>query len=118
MSNSTPLPHHTTGAARPPGRRRRTRAVLAAALVTLTAGAGTTLAPAPAGADGQTIAWMPVTDRASVDSSGTGGTTPVSNSSFVSDDGRYVVFDTESPLVPDDTNGIRDVYRHDRLEGI
>ncbi len=29
-------------------------------------------------------------------------------------DGRYIAFDTEEPLVPDDANGVRDVYLYDR----
>lgn len=32
----------------------------------------------------------------------------------ISDDGRYVVFATDEPLVADDTNGARDVYLRDR----
>lgn len=31
--------------------------------------------------------------------------------------GRYVVFSTDSPLVPKDTNGLSDVYLRDTLEG-
>jgi hypothetical protein len=36
----------------------------------------------------------------------------------ISPDGRYVVFESlASNLVPDDTNGVMDVFRHDRLTG-
>jgi Tol biopolymer transport system component len=36
---------------------------------------------------------------------------------FISPDGRYVAFDSEaSNLVPDDTNGARDVFVRDRGE--
>jgi len=34
-----------------------------------------------------------------------------------SEDGRYVVFSTDSALVPKDTNGLSDVYLRDTLEG-
>ncbi len=34
----------------------------------------------------------------------------------VSDDGRYIVFDTTTGLVPEDTNGMGDVYRFDRQD--
>jgi Tol biopolymer transport system component len=33
-----------------------------------------------------------------------------SNTPRVSDDGRYVAFGTRSPMVPADTNGVRDIY--------
>jgi hypothetical protein len=104
--------HHPTNHFRSIRSIRRLAAVLAA--TTLATGLAVMSGP-PARATG--IVGYPITDRVSVDSTGDGGTTPVSSYSFVSDDGRYVVFDTESPLVPDDTNGVRDVYRHDRLGG-
>ena len=34
-----------------------------------------------------------------------------------SEDGRYVVFSTDSPLVDEDTNGLSDVYLRDTVEG-
>ncbi|MBY0274236.1 hypothetical protein K2Z84_02755 [Candidatus Binatia bacterium] len=36
----------------------------------------------------------------------------------ISDDGRFVLFGTEAPLVPADTNGVRDLYVRDRQLGI
>ena len=35
----------------------------------------------------------------------------------ISGDGRFVAFESLAPLVPDDTNGDFDVYRHDRQTG-
>jgi hypothetical protein len=35
----------------------------------------------------------------------------------VSDDGRFVFFDTDEALVTQDTNGVRDVYEYDTLAG-
>jgi len=35
----------------------------------------------------------------------------------ISSDGRYVAFDANTPLVPEDTNSVRDVYVHDLLTG-
>lgn len=35
----------------------------------------------------------------------------------LSDDGRYIFFDTPDPLVPEDTNGRRDVYEYDTTLG-
>src|SRR6185369_12963534 len=58
-----------------------------------------------------------VTTRVSVGTDGTEG----SGGSFVpaiSMDGRWVLFESVAPdLVPDDTNGARDVFLHDRLTG-
>lgn len=53
---------------------------------------------------------------ASVDSAGD----PGCNGSFgpaISPDGRYVAFVSDGRLVPEDDEGARDVYRHDRLTG-
>jgi hypothetical protein len=36
---------------------------------------------------------------------------------FISNDGRYVFFSTEDPLVARDTNGLSDVYEYDTLTG-
>jgi hypothetical protein len=36
----------------------------------------------------------------------------------ISADGRYVTFRSTAPLVADDTNGLQDVFRHDRSTGI
>lgn len=44
--------------------------------------------------------------------------TMLSDSNFVSDDGRYVFFQTSAPLVPGDTNGVNDVYRWKSGEGV
>lgn len=55
------------------------------------------------------------TVHVSVDSSGVGGTGQ-SEHPNVSDDGRFVAFDSLSPLVPDDT-GQRDIYVRDLVAG-
>ncbi|MGB2693823.1 MAG: flexitail domain-containing putative surface protein [Dehalococcoidia bacterium] len=57
-----------------------------------------------------------VTQRVSVTSGGVEATRP-SQMASISDDGRYVAFMSEAPLVPDDTMNIRDIYVHDRLTG-
>jgi hypothetical protein len=63
------------------------------------------------------------TDRVSVSSTGAQANGPSCNVvSFIglgiSDNGRFVVFDSEaSNLVPDDTNNVRDVFMHDRVTG-
>ena len=55
-------------------------------------------------------------ERVSVDSEGQDayGT---SHAKGISDDGRFVYFDSMAPLAPDDDNGTRDVYLRDRLLG-
>ena len=40
-----------------------------------------------------------------------------SESPSISADGRYVAFESQAPLVPDDTNGMSDVYVRDRAAG-
>lgn len=58
------------------------------------------------------------TERISVDSSGNQADGS-SHNADVSDDGRYVVFDSfATNLVAGDTNGRRDVFRRDRLTGL
>jgi Tol biopolymer transport system component len=58
------------------------------------------------------------TERASVDSSGVQGDGP-SASCAISADGRCVVFQSSATnLVPGDTNGVSDVFVHDRQSGI
>lgn len=58
-----------------------------------------------------------VTDRVSVSSSGAQGNGS-SNVPEISGNGRYVVFESlASSLVPDDRNGERDVFWHDRETG-
>jgi Tol biopolymer transport system component len=54
--------------------------------------------------------------RVSVSSSGVEGKFESQNAD-ISADGRYVVFDTLSPLVAGDTNGKLDVFLHDRETG-
>ena len=56
-------------------------------------------------------------ERVSVDSSGFQSNLNSKNSSSVSvsGDGRYVVFHSEYAFVPEDTNGVADVYLRDRL---
>ena len=57
------------------------------------------------------------TTRVSVDSSGVQGN-GMSQRCSISADGRYVVFDSAaSNLVPNDTNGVPDVFVHDNLTG-
>jgi Tol biopolymer transport system component len=57
------------------------------------------------------------TTRVSVSSGGAQGDGP-SDQAVISDDGRYVAFlSTASNLVPGDTNGQRDVFRHDLQTG-
>jgi Tol biopolymer transport system component len=57
------------------------------------------------------------TTRVSVDSAGVQANFP-SSQAAVSDDGRFVTFKSDaSNLVPGDTNGGSDVFRHDRSNG-
>jgi Tol biopolymer transport system component len=60
------------------------------------------------------------TERASAGSQGTPANGPTSqNRAAISDDGRYVAFASDaSNLVPDDTNGVEDVFVHDRSTGV
>jgi len=56
-------------------------------------------------------------NHVSVASDGTQGNAPSGgvHGSSISDDGRYIAFESEaSNLVPDDTNGVSDVFVHDR----
>jgi Tol biopolymer transport system component len=58
-----------------------------------------------------------ITERMSVDSGGAQGNASCTSPS-ISGDGRYVAFDSlASNLVPFDTNGVRDVFVHDRQTG-
>lgn len=58
------------------------------------------------------------TERVSVDSSGVEGNDN-SNTSSINADGRYVVFESyASNLVTGDTNGMQDIFVHDRQTGI
>jgi Tol biopolymer transport system component len=56
------------------------------------------------------------TKRVSVSSDGTQGTAQSLHASF-SASGRLVAFESESQLVPGDTNGARDIFLHDRVSG-
>ncbi|QQR82137.1 PD40 domain-containing protein [Candidatus Campbellbacteria bacterium] len=57
-------------------------------------------------------------ERMSVDSESVEGDSHSSNAS-ISDDGRYVVFDSEaSNLVAGDTNAVADIFVHDQLSGV
>jgi Tol biopolymer transport system component len=61
--------------------------------------------------------WTGTTERASVDSSGAEGNS-VSWFSTISWDGRFVAFPSQSTnLVAGDTNGLMDVFVHDRVTG-
>ncbi len=65
--------------------------------------------PAGAGTDGVTTPLPPASRRAGKS---------FSFRPWVSADGRFVAFDSDSPaLVPGDTNGLRDVFVHDRATG-
>jgi Tol biopolymer transport system component len=55
------------------------------------------------------------TERISVPAPG-GSAAGASGAPDLSDDGRYVVFESTAALVPEDTNGVADVYLRDRLE--
>jgi hypothetical protein len=55
------------------------------------------------------------TERVSVASGGTQANSFADGSDSISADGRYVVFhDSATNLVPNDTNGLSDLFRHDR----
>jgi Tol biopolymer transport system component len=56
------------------------------------------------------------TKRVSVASDGTEGAAQSLHASF-SASGRLVAFESESQLVPDDTNGARDIFVHDQVSG-
>jgi hypothetical protein len=56
------------------------------------------------------------TERVSVPAPG-GSDGGASSAPDVSDDGRFVAFESAAALVPEDTNGVVDVYVRDRLEG-
>jgi Tol biopolymer transport system component len=57
------------------------------------------------------------TERVSVDSAGIQGNS-ISRAPSISGDGRYVAFESfASNLVPNDTNGLADVFVHDRQTG-
>lgn len=47
-----------------------------------------------------------------------GGNGGALDPNFISDDGRYVFFASDAPLVATDVNGVRDVYRWSRGEGV
>jgi Tol biopolymer transport system component len=59
------------------------------------------------------------TTRVSVNSDGTQGNGSIINTPSISSDGRYVAFvSTASNLVRGDTNGVPDVFVHDRQTGV
>ncbi|MCU1357864.1 MAG: domain protein beta Propeller, partial [Acidimicrobiales bacterium] len=88
------------------------RAVAVAVGVAMAVSATGLLVATPASA---APASFPHTGRISVSSTGVAGATSVANRAIVSADGRFVLFSTASPLVPEDTNQQWDVYRRDRL---
>ncbi len=53
----------------------------------------------------------------SVDSNGAQATNDVGHTFDISGDGRFVTFDAKSPMVAGDTNGVSDVFVHDRQTG-
>src|SRR4051812_486214 len=106
MSNERhePLPHRRSPA--------RIASVLGGLSLLL---AATPIGSHPAGAQG--IEQLQLTDQVSVDSAGAGPATAVIGTPFINDDGRFAFFSSDAPLVADDTNGVADVFRHDRLSG-
>ena len=72
--------------------------------------------PITADADIEYLADLPiVTERVSLSSGGGQGSSNSGNP-FISDDGRYVTFESHAPdLVAGDTNGKFDIFVHDRL---
>jgi len=99
----------------PPSTRLRTPAVAAglaiAASATLIA---STVAPGyAAGAHNEQVVLVNGTNAQADGKSMTNGTAQVSSA-----DGRYVVFSSEAPLVPEDTNGLDDVYLRDTADDI
>ena len=62
-------------------------------------------------------AWAQATARVSVDDAGNQANA-TSERASLSSDGRYIAFQsTATNLVPGDTNGVSDVFVHDRLTG-
>ncbi len=59
---------------------------------------------------------LPIIERVSVASDGTQGNFD-SYAPSISADGRYVTFSSQSNLVEGDTNGITDIFVHDRVTG-
>lgn len=100
--------HHPFG-------RLRTPAVAAGlALATSATVAATTLAPAYAAAPhNEQVVLVNGTDAQADAKSMINGTAQVSSA-----DGRFVVFSTAAPLVPQDTNDLDDVYLRDTDDGI
>jgi Tol biopolymer transport system component len=73
-----------------------------------------TLEPSPTASS---INELPMTERVSVASDGTQANND-SDRSLISDDGRYVAFSSSADnLVEGDTNGVQDVFVHDRVTG-
>lgn len=62
------------------------------------------------------LAQVPFTTRVSVDDAGLQGMQSSGNP-VITPDGRYVAFQSDAAFVPADTNGMTDVYVHDRLLG-
>lgn len=68
---------------------------------------------------GQTTRVSIATDGAQGNGGSGGGRLAPDNTLDISDDGRFVVFESEaSNLVPGDTNGVSDIFRHDRQTGL
>jgi Tol biopolymer transport system component len=102
----------TPGRAVPGGSRARGRAGWA---ILLSVGlAAPLVAPSPGGASTTSI----TTSLGSASDSGGRKPTSFSFRPWISADGRYVAFDSDSPnLVPGDTNRVRDVFVFDRSNG-
>ena len=65
-----------------------------------------------------TAALAQTTERVSVSSNGAQGNDDSGNAG-ISDDGRFVVFDSSADnLVPGDGNGVEDIFLHDRESGV
>lgn len=67
---------------------------------------------------GSTTRVSVATSGAQADGASGGASVNSSNTLDISDDGRFVVFWSDATnLVPGDTNGVTDIFRHDRLTG-
>src|SRR5438045_1531056 len=102
-----------------PGRSARTTAASPRWTPRLRMGAAVRVRRAPTGALHATPVGRPpgTTERVSVDSAGTQGNSGSVRPS-ISADGRFVAFySSANNLVPGDTNGVVDVFVHDRLTG-
>lgn len=102
---------------RPARPARATRATRRAG-GTLAAGAAVGLLAAlcPASPAAAITTTTPITSRVNVGATAQGATGTFYRS-YLDSTGRFVIFTTEDPLVYGDVNGVRDIFRRDRLTG-